>query len=222
MATQRDSLPPLALTTLRSTRLFGVTTDKGGQALALDLPRARPGKPKINYQNSPYFFGIKYSAEEIPVNVPSDPLPGDVRATLDLKVGNLLWRNERHAVYDVEVLRLDPPVFHVPPLVIKLAISEAEGRGLLSEEAGMYGHIEKLQGVVAPRCYGYFSTTDETDAMWFFDPPPAPPTMMYWGIYAQRTACKGMELLLLEKVGEHLPFGKPVTQQVEDDLRDMQ
>ena len=194
---------------MRSIRFFGLTTDEGGQALALDLARTRPGPPKINYQNSPSFFGLKYSATMPQVNLPSDPLPGDVRATLDLNVGDLVWRNDRHAVYNVQVERLDPPAFYVPPLVIKLAISQSEGHCSLAEEAGMYGHIEKLQGVVAPRCYGYFTTSPSSGAVWFYDPPPAPERFQSWGLYAERTACRQMEILLLEKVGEHLPLRQP-------------
>ena len=195
------------------------------------MVRAQPGTPEMKFQNSPHFFGRKYSETMPLANMPSDPLPGDIRATADLKLGDLIWRNDRHAIYNVEVTRLDPPVFYVPPLVVKPGITPSEEPSQLTTEepgqlateepnqlateAGMYGHIEQLQGVVAPRCYGYFSTADDSSgAVWFYDPPPVDLSFQYWGMYAERTECKRMEILLLEKVGDHLPHKQAITDQV--------
>ena len=71
---------------------------------------------------------------------------------IHLKLGDCVSLGTHHRVFEVDV-RGDPG-FQIPPLVIKVAL-EGHGRRL-AEEAAMYTHLRPLQGVVIPRCYGYF------------------------------------------------------------------
>ncbi|KAI0689858.1 hypothetical protein C8T65DRAFT_746015 [Cerioporus squamosus] len=194
--------PPLALTTLLSIRVSGLAIDTNGAAVTLDLPRQDPGAPRQSYQPAPPRSMIKYDSEVPQLRLPSRPRPGVVRASLDLRAGDVISSNERHAVYDVEVTKINPPgAFDVPPLVIKVADTL-----LLAEEAGMYGHIEELQGVVAPRYYGYFRASLNPDSMRYVVPPSEDSDS---DEPSEPRAYTGVDILLLEKVGGHIPMYRP-------------
>ncbi|TFK81906.1 hypothetical protein K466DRAFT_655953 [Polyporus arcularius HHB13444] len=230
--------PPLARNCVTVIRVDGLAVDHDGRTVALDLQRHSPGEVRQKHHgNVPAGYVGPYFVPEMPkVNLPIPPRPDQPRVKLHLHLGDMISFNERHAVYNVRVTRADPPAFYIPPLVIKVAQTDEAGR-LLPKEAAMYEHIRKLQGVVAPRFYGYFhaknrssewtrisprgstSDTDELDAdegSPFLDdeeePEPAP---------EGPPACTRMDILLLEKVGEHLPHGEQMSTQDIFDLRDM-
>ncbi|RDX49592.1 hypothetical protein OH76DRAFT_1482965 [Lentinus brumalis] len=220
-STQGDTpQPPLARNCVTVIHVDGLAVDHDGRTVALDLQRHSPGEVRQKHHGDvPAGYVGPYFVPEMPKAASS-----------------LTTSASGHAVYNVRITRADPPAFYIPPLVIKVAQTDEAGR-LLPKEAAMYEHIRKLQGVVAPRFYGYFHAknrssawtrvsprgstldTDEWDAdegSSFLDdeeePAPAP---------EGPPACTRMDILLLEKVGEHLPHGEQMSAQDIFDLRDM-
>ncbi|KZV85872.1 hypothetical protein EXIGLDRAFT_841161 [Exidia glandulosa HHB12029] len=86
------------------------------------------------------------------------PPPGDVQLTL--KLGSFLGDGRSGIVFDVEQLAVaslsqnDASRYSFPPLVVKVARSTRCMS--MAREAWFYDHLECLQGVVIPRCYGWF------------------------------------------------------------------
>lgn len=156
-------------TSVQTVHLSGFVTDPTSQTpLELSLTRAEPALPKIELIHPD---GIAMhddeipTIEDLPINPPSQPSPEDDVVQLHLKIGTLLSGNKRHAVYNVEVVHDTSPAFYIPPLVIKVSVNPERGKAL-AQEAGLYGHLEPLQGVVAPRCYGYFRAEREGHGAW--------------------------------------------------------
>ncbi|RPD68402.1 hypothetical protein L226DRAFT_540750 [Lentinus tigrinus ALCF2SS1-7] len=201
-----------------------------------------------------------YLVPEMPAaNQPVPPRPDQPRVRLHLRVGELIAANERHVVYDVdvdvdvevtEVVRAADSAlrgeseseddedtsgsrccYYIPPLVIKAAQTDEAG-ALLSKEAAMYEHIQALQGVVAPRFYGYFhcvpAANTDSESKWTRLPTSEPPASYGWddvddeencpfpadGSDVRPPApegpppCTRVDVLLLEKVGGRLPPGQ--------------
>ena len=184
------------LTAITGLRIAGLAVNARGNEVEVLAPRTEPKEPGTRHFNVPSgAFGITYYPTVTPANSPSRPHPGDPQVKLHIKLGDLISQNTRHSVYNVDVLEASPPQFRIPPLVVKVAANGAEEH--LAQEAGMYGHIEQLQGVVAPRCYGLFRAPLKElgmHATCIMEPEEGD----------HRGA--DVDVLLLEKVGDHLPF----------------
>ncbi|EPQ52942.1 hypothetical protein GLOTRDRAFT_46075 [Gloeophyllum trabeum ATCC 11539] len=138
---------------------------------------------------------------EMPARPPSSlPEPGD--AVLDITVAGQLGQGRVGTVHIADVWSCSVPV-DIPPLVVKVANRDFCDN--LSKEAWMYEEMESLQGVAIPRCYGY-SVSE------------IPPHMKVLGWDRVATTKLPISILLLERVGGHLPLGKPIPQTVQDDL----
>ncbi len=143
----------------------GLAVDHDGRTVALDLQRHNPGEVRQKHHGDvPAGYVGPYFVPEMPkVNLPIPPRPDQPLVELHLQLGSIISFNERNAVYNVRITRADPPAFYIPPLVIKVAQTDEAGR-LLPKEAAMYEHTRKLQGVVAPRFYGYFHAKNRSSA----------------------------------------------------------
>ncbi|RPD63489.1 hypothetical protein L227DRAFT_643061 [Lentinus tigrinus ALCF2SS1-6] len=185
------------------------------------MARGSPGEPRQKHHGDvPDGYIGYYLVPDMPkANQPVPPRPDQPLLQLRLQVGEPISFNERHAVYDVKVIRAEPDTFYVPPLVIKVAQTDEAGQ-LLPKEAAMYEHIRTLQGVVAPRFYGYFHVANPRSE-WTHVPTSKP---VIYDDYEDcpfpadgsdvmpapegPPPCTRMDVLLLEKVGKHLPPGQ--------------
>ena len=117
----------------------------------------------------------------------------------------------------------------VPPLVAKIATTPKASENL-AKEAGMYGHIEALQGVLAPRCYGFFSAVREHGA-WHVklvrttrdtsstessseESYRAPKEYIPKDWTSSSREVDRIDVLLLEKMGDHLPTKQTVSDEL--------
>ncbi|KZV85875.1 hypothetical protein EXIGLDRAFT_841163 [Exidia glandulosa HHB12029] len=80
------------------------------------------------------------------------PPSGDVR--LSLKLGKFIGDGRSGIVFEAEQLPTTVAEHAFPPLVVKVVRQERCQSG--AREAWFYDHLECLQGVVIPRCYGWF------------------------------------------------------------------
>jgi len=74
----------------------------------------------------------------------------------------------------------------------------------LANEASMYDEMESLQGVVIPRCYGWFEAELEDDSVPVNDIGQATDSR------SREVRQRKLSVLLLERVGGHLPLGEPL------------
>ncbi|KAF9505056.1 hypothetical protein BS47DRAFT_581164 [Hydnum rufescens UP504] len=80
------------------------------------------------------------------------PEPGDVH--VQVIFGEEKGWGRSSFVHEVNVLPTTTLPAHLPPLVLKVARSKR--RAEIGREAWFYDELECLQGVVLPRCYGWF------------------------------------------------------------------
>ncbi|KAI0743055.1 hypothetical protein C8Q80DRAFT_950714 [Daedaleopsis nitida] len=219
-----DLVRELPLTAVRSIRIQGLATDPSGEFVELRMPRTQAETPRnetFKYEEDLAHF---YHQELPPINLPSSPLPHEL-TELHLELGTPTSGNKRHAVYSVKVMQPTPPDFYIPPLMVKIATTARASQNL-AREAGMYGHIEALQGVLAPRCYGYFRaerehgtwhvklvrTTLDTSST---ESEPEPDGVIKEYVAEDPTTISRevdrIDVLLLEKMGDHLPKKQPVS-----------
>ncbi|KAI0743090.1 hypothetical protein C8Q80DRAFT_1192586 [Daedaleopsis nitida] len=97
-------------------------------------------------------------------------------------------------------MNADTLPLQVPDLVLNIA-KELNGRSIASE-AAMYNYLLPLQGVVIPRCYGYFGTqVDLTQTV----VRPWDPSVKYPKVlddYLIPSSRASFDALLLERVGK--------------------
>ncbi|KAF9503796.1 hypothetical protein BS47DRAFT_1402055 [Hydnum rufescens UP504] len=123
-------------------------------------------------------------------------------------------------VHEVNVLPATTLPAHLPPLVLKVARSKR--RAEIAREAWFYDELECLQGVVLPRCYGWFeaelaegqsfgpstratrrsSDSEDSNLEWRFEDSKQLTEMSHSRDY--------VSVLLLEKMGGKLPIGVPL------------
>ncbi|KAK7691995.1 hypothetical protein QCA50_005400 [Cerrena zonata] len=124
------------------------------------------------------------------------PPPGNV--SLHVRLGPRISEPGRvGAVYETECsIHDNVHGFSIPPLVVKIAKPMMDED--LVKEAGIYSEMLCLQGSAVARCYGLFQfrSFEHLD----FGP---------------------VSILLLERLGEHLPFGKPIPPSAFGDLTDV-
>ncbi|KAJ3558719.1 hypothetical protein NM688_g752 [Phlebia brevispora] len=172
-------------------------------------------------ENPPLIHRGRASTEP-PPRLPSKlPPPGNLH--LRILLGKHISHGRVGVVYEASVSSKDSSPdaasYALPPLVAK--ISRHKHCEDLEHEFYYYEELESLQGVVVPRCYGLFQTRvrhglsvippeleedahkdnpGPTDAG--FVPAPAEPApKMIAGI---------VSVMLLERLGGHLPVGKPL------------
>ncbi|KAI0322302.1 hypothetical protein OF83DRAFT_1049573, partial [Amylostereum chailletii] len=96
---------------------------------------------------------------------------------LDLLLGDQLGQGRTGFVYAVLPLSGptgpmgSPPSLVLPPLAMK--IGGRLMRGFIAREACIYDDIERLQGSVVPRCYGYFTADIPSGTRFIWETPSA-------------------------------------------------
>ncbi len=191
---------------MASIRVKGLSKDNSGQGHELVIPRTpflEPKSGKIYHIATDTTHDLRE-----PLRPPQSTLTPHGDIELQLELGDALQESEYpdiHAVYKVNVLGFgigESRDMYIPPLVLKVA-AEKRGRSV-AEEGGMYNHLESLQGVVIPRCYGYFQTlvdhTKMTVLPWDGD-CVYPRDETKFDIFRMPNAHACLSVLLLEQVG---------------------
>ncbi|KZV85873.1 hypothetical protein EXIGLDRAFT_775141 [Exidia glandulosa HHB12029] len=98
-----------------------------------------------------------------PIDPPPSILPPAGDLHLSLKLWDFIGDGRSGIVFEAEQVAPDGDAskFVFPPLVVKVV---RPGRCMsLAREAWFYDHLECLQGVVLPRCYGWFELESPLD-----------------------------------------------------------
>ncbi|EPQ52947.1 hypothetical protein GLOTRDRAFT_139931 [Gloeophyllum trabeum ATCC 11539] len=200
MSVQANS--SLAGNSLAAVIIRGLVKSENGSDMDLHLIRTPP-----EAQNCVQFVQSRregVALSEMPAR-PSSTLPEPGNAVLIVRLKEGLGKGRAGAVHDVEICACSTP-FDIPPLVVKVA--NRDFCDDLSKEAWLYEEMESLQGVAVPRYYGYFLAEL---------PPHA--KVASWNRIA--TTKFPISILLLERLGGKLPLGRPIPQNLQDDLWDV-
>ncbi|KAK7691970.1 hypothetical protein QCA50_005375 [Cerrena zonata] len=191
-------MSPLPLNAIAS--LVIVTGDLGedwnGPQIPFALHRSNP--PKLEVE--PDEYQISHGSPLLP-SPSSCPLPPPGNLSLHIRLGPRISKPGRvGAVYETECYIHDNVHgFSIPPLVVKIAKPKMDED--LVKEASIYSEMLCLQGSAVAGCYGLF----QFRSFEHFDFGP-------------------VSVLLLERLGEHLPFGKgpnSIPASAYDDLKDV-
>lgn len=143
------------------------------------------------------------------------PPPGNLH--LQLSLGGKVGNGRVGLVHDISPLSLlDPSTDSstapgLPPLVVKIA--RRDGVAYMAREAWFYDEMESLQGICIPRCYGWFEATlpSEVHCVTAWEGVPPDPDRLKWpdGLLKELSEARNrVSVLLLEKMGDHLPIGE--------------
>ncbi|KAJ2989724.1 hypothetical protein NUW54_g8691 [Trametes sanguinea] len=142
----------------------------------------------------------------------SSPLPQQDELELSLTIGNEPMHEGRNAnVYAVEKATVrrssdgSTPscASSLPPLVAKIA-HERNGENVY-KEAQMYSLLQSLQGVIVPRCYGYyrdFVNLQETSIIPWSPEEEFPRSETTFNIFQMPNTRASLNIVLLERLGE--------------------
>ncbi|KAI0633155.1 hypothetical protein C8Q77DRAFT_1122271 [Trametes polyzona] len=127
--------------------------------------------------------------------------------TLRLEIGDLLHSSyvsdeQKSWVYDVKILS---PCPDIPPLVAKVS-NRTHGRSIMNE-ASAYDALRELQGVILPRCYGYFRCFLDLQAITIIPWDPEcefPRDETTFDIFDWPNPRASFNILLIEKLGRTL------------------
>ncbi|KAH9918005.1 uncharacterized protein B0H18DRAFT_684393 [Fomitopsis serialis] len=214
--TAKPLLQPLAA---KSLTVHGLVKDYSGKDATLSVPR------EISRLLRWYTATESHDSEPMDLSPPDSlsVLPPDSHLDIHVHVDELLSAGETHTVYRVS--HHDPSVaaYSIPPMVIKVS-AETEGQ-ILAEEAAMYDYLQPLQGVVIPRCYGYFrcfvNLVEHVVIPWVPEPCTFPRDKL--NMFRMPNQMASLNILLLEDVGEPLSsdLGAQQLEELQQDLFDM-
>lgn len=221
MTTKKPLLQPFAA---KSLTVHGLVKDYSGKDATLRVPR------EISHLLKWYTATEDEESEPTDLSPPdslSVPPPGS-HLDIHVHVDELLSTGVTHTVYRVShtVSHHDPSVaaYSIPPMVIKVS-AETEGQNL-AEEAAMYDYLQSLQGVVIPRCYGYFrcfvNLVEHVVIPWAPEPCTFPRDKKL-NMFRMPNQMASLNILLLEDAGEPLPdgMGPQQLEELRQDLLDM-
>ncbi|KAJ3535025.1 hypothetical protein NM688_g7038 [Phlebia brevispora] len=192
--------------------------------------------------NEPLIFNFyKVYGPEPPERLPSTLPPPD-HLSLHLSLGQRLGHGRSGGVYDVNIdfTNSSPELKSLafPPLVAKVSRPKREKE--LEHEAFYYEEMETIQGIVIPRCYGFFTgkiprdhlLVGETDVSSEF-PTDSEESMSEASnlknedserpqfTYNHAANFRVVSILLLEKLGDRLPVGKKLPEDLTAEIVDM-
>ncbi|RPD63490.1 hypothetical protein L227DRAFT_651112, partial [Lentinus tigrinus ALCF2SS1-6] len=245
LPSQKPELPPNVVASLR---VHGLAKDNAGLPVVIELLLQQPCEPPVEeldhcppapalppplpYSSSPR---IQLDVElvcQIPMLGGSDVGLGDSDYEDDETEVKELYHDDEMVedpyqrtdttLYSVRPLNPDQYPYHIPPLVIKIA-AQREGRRIY-DEANIYNVLESVQGLVVPRCYGYFRVAvdqyETTIVPWNpecrFPRDPA-----RFDVFRMPHHSASLNILLLEKVGDRIPIGSVPRKKLRAELRAM-
>lgn len=210
----KPHLPRQMSNSFNSIVVHGLVKDNSGADAPFVIERGFLCAPLNSYtKHNKFFPTYKQRASEVRPDLSLSPSIAnlDLHLVLDEQFPYNKYDPGR-AVYRVSVddPRSSPESEVVLPrrMVIKVA-GQTSGRDI-AQEAIMYNHLLRLQGVVIPRCYGYFRQTinlqEYVVTPWNPD-TKFPRTHNDLDVFDMPNTCANLNVLLLGYVGEQIPQG---------------
>ncbi|KAF9503791.1 hypothetical protein BS47DRAFT_1355858 [Hydnum rufescens UP504] len=221
---------PMALNAISALTIHGLIADTEGTSIPVILHRTVAPLDlvpflKLSSPDAPELDFVPF----IPRPPSTLPEPGDLH--VQLIFGEEKGWGRSSFVHEVNVLPTTTLPAHLPPLVLKVARSKR--RAEIGREAWFYDELECFQGVVLPRCYGWFeaelaegqsfahwtgpnrrsSRTESSNPEWLFEGSRQLKEMSHSRNY--------VSVLLLEKLGGKLPRGVPLADELVKGIYDM-
>ncbi|KAF9505045.1 hypothetical protein BS47DRAFT_580721 [Hydnum rufescens UP504] len=214
---------PMGLNAISALTIHGLITDSDGTNIPITVHRAVAPLDLVPFLNLASVAARDRPPKPyIPRPTSTLPEPGDLHAHLIF--GEQKGWGRSSFVHEVNVLPTTTLPACLPPLVLKVARSKR--RAEIAREAWFYDELECLQGVVLPRCYGWFEAElmeGQSFGPWMTatrrssDTESSNPEWRFKGSKQLKEMSESrnyVSVLLLEKVGSTLPMGVPLA----DDL----
>jgi hypothetical protein len=202
--------------------VHGLITDSDGADVPIDLHRTVAPLDLVPFIDATHPYRLSEPHRPFVPRPPSAlPEPGTIHAHLAL--GEKRGSGRSSIVHNVELLPPHIPPGHLPPLVLK--VGRLKRRAEIATESWFYDEMECLQGVVLPRCYGWFeaelvdgqsfgswytagdsSRTENSNPEWRFEESERLTEMSHSRNF--------VSVLLLERLGETLPVGVPLSDEL--------
>ena len=144
--------------------MHGLITDSNDANIPLKLPRITAPLDLVPLWD--IYPQKSYRLAFVPRPPSALPEPGTVHA--HLAMGEKSGSGRSSIVHNVEILPTEPLLGHLPPLVLK--VGRFERRAEIAREAWFYDEMECMQGVIVPRCYGWFEaelTEGQSFGSWY-------------------------------------------------------
>jgi hypothetical protein len=201
--------------------MHGLIVDSNGANVPIELHRITAPLDLV-----PPFDGLPDDGgprEPFPSRLPSTlPTPGKLHAHLAL--GEKRGSGRSSVVFNVDILPTQALQGHLPPLVLK--VGRLKRCAEIGREAWFYDEMECMQGVIIPRCYGWFeaelaegqsfgpwytsgrrsSKTEDSNPDWRFENSSRLLEMSHSRNF--------VSVLLLERLGGTLPIGVPLSEEL--------
>ncbi|KAJ3535023.1 hypothetical protein NM688_g7037 [Phlebia brevispora] len=221
----QDPANALAHNGVELVSIYGIHVEKPFAPFTFSRSQGSPNAPHI----LDYYL---VRGPEPPERLPSSlPPPGNLSMRLNL--GRRLGHGRAGSVYTVTVdfANSTPELTSVvfPPLVAKISHPNRETE--IEHEAFYYDEMESIQGIVIPRCYGYFrgeipqgytlvgepDLSREGQTILDMEDSDSDTAQRF---QSQRTTSNGsrvISILLLEQLGDRLPISRP--EEIPDDIQ---
>ncbi|RPD63496.1 hypothetical protein L227DRAFT_391676 [Lentinus tigrinus ALCF2SS1-6] len=226
-----SQLPELPFDVVASLRVHGLAKNNAGLPVVIELPLEQPCEPLTEKFNDcppapalppppPPSSGPRIHLDvELVCQIPNGPEDDDddEYQNSETEAEELYHDDEMvedpyqrtdTALYSVRPLNPDQYPYCIPPLVIKVA-AQREGRRIYNE-ANMYKALESVQGLVVPRCYGYFRVAVnqyETTILPWNPECRFPRDVDRLDVFRPPHPSASLNILLLEQVGKRIPIG---------------
>jgi len=218
------------LNVISALTIHGLITDPDGTSIPIILHRTVAPLDLVPFLKVGSLAAPEKALRPFIPRPPSTlPEPGDLH--VQLTFGEKIGSGRSSFVHEVNVLPTATLPAHLPPLVLKVARSKR--RAEIAREAWFYDELECLQGVVLPRCYGWFevelaegqsfdrwtratrrsSATENSNPEWQFKGSKELTEMSH--------SRNHVSVLLLEKMGGKLPIGVPLGDDLVKGVYDM-
>ncbi|KAF9503790.1 hypothetical protein BS47DRAFT_1334772 [Hydnum rufescens UP504] len=219
---------PMALNAISALTIHGLITDSDGSNIPVILRRTAAALDLVPFLDLVSVAALDRPRRPYVPRPPSTlPEPGDLH--VNLTFGDKKGWGRSSFVHEVNVLPTTTLPAHLPPLVLKVARSKR--RAEIAREAWFYDELECLQGVVLPRCYGWFEaelTEGQSFGPWTAtrksrDTENSNPEWRFKGSKLKEMSGSRnyVSVLLLEKLGDTLPMGVPLGDELVKGLYDL-
>ena len=201
--------------------MHGLIVDSNGANVPIELHRVIAPLNLVPLKDQ---FGNDFTPKDpFPSRLLSTlPAPGNLHAHLAL--GEKRGSGRSSIVHNIDILPTQALQGTFPPLVLK--VGRLKRRAEIGREAWFYDEMESMQGVILPRCYGWFeaelaegqsfgpwytsdrssSETEDSNPNWRFENSSRLLEMSHSRNF--------VSVLLLERLGGTLPVGVPLSEQL--------